>query len=40
LVAAGKATPAEAGSGILDEAPRDYGVDASSALADMRADER
>jgi prevent-host-death family protein len=40
LVAAGKVIPAEEETDITDEAPRDYGIDATAALGAMRADER
>jgi prevent-host-death family protein len=40
LVAAGKATPATDDADITDEAPGEYGVDASGALAAMRQGER
>ena len=39
LVAAGKVTPSEDSTDIADEAPRDYGIDASAVLEDMRADD-
>ena len=40
LVAAGKVALAAGDADVADEAPRDYGVDASAALAVMRADDR
>jgi prevent-host-death family protein len=40
LVAAGKVSLAVADADVADEAPRDYGVDASQTLAAMRADDR
>jgi prevent-host-death family protein len=40
LVAAGQVVAAEDGGDIADEAPRDYGVDASAALGALRSDER
>ena len=40
LIASGKVTPAEDDTDVTDELPADYGVDASAALAVMRADER
>jgi prevent-host-death family protein len=40
LVAAGKVTLAVENADVADEAPRDYGVDASETLAAMRVDER
>ena len=40
LTAAGKVTPAEGDVAVTDEAPRDYGVDASAALAIIGTDER
>jgi antitoxin (DNA-binding transcriptional repressor) of toxin-antitoxin stability system len=40
LLASGRVTaPTEAGD-LLDEVPRDYGIEASEVLAAMRADER
>jgi antitoxin (DNA-binding transcriptional repressor) of toxin-antitoxin stability system len=40
LVAAGKVTLAAEDADVADEPPRDYGIDASRALAAMRADDR
>ena len=40
LLARGVVTPPELGGDIVDEAPADYGVDASARLATMRAGER
>jgi prevent-host-death family protein len=41
MVAAGRIAPAaDDGSDLTDEAPADYGVDASSVLASMRAEAR
>jgi len=40
MVAAGKVALAEDDRDVADEAPADYGVDASSVLASMRAEER
>ncbi len=40
MIASGRVTPAEDGADVADEAPGDYDVDASAALAEMRADER
>lgn len=39
LIAAGKVTLAEDDTDITDEKPGDYDIDASAALAAMRADE-
>jgi len=39
LVAAGKVTLAVDDADVADEAPRDYGVDASETLAAMRTDD-
>ena len=40
LIAAGKVTLAVDDADIADEVPVDYGVNASTMLADLRADER
>jgi prevent-host-death family protein len=40
IVASGRVVLAEDAADIADEAPADYDVDASAALAAMRADER
>ena len=40
MIAARKVVLAADDADIADEAPADYGIDASSALAAMRADER
>lgn len=40
LISSGRVTPAEDGAEIAEEAPRDHGIDASAALASLRADER
>jgi antitoxin (DNA-binding transcriptional repressor) of toxin-antitoxin stability system len=40
MVAAGRVALAEDAVDLADEAPGDYDVDASAALAAMRADER
>ncbi len=40
LIESGRVVPAEDDSDIADEAPADYGVDASAVLGAMRADER
>jgi prevent-host-death family protein len=40
LVAAGQVVAADDGVDVAQEAPRDYGVDASLALAVLRSDER
>jgi len=40
LVAAGKVIGAEDDTDVAEETPGDYGIDASGALATMRADER
>jgi prevent-host-death family protein len=40
MVAAGRIAPAEDDADVADEAPSDYGVDASSVLASMRAEEQ
>lgn len=40
LIAAGKVAPPEDDLDVTQEPPRDYDVDASAALAAMRADER
>ena len=40
LVASGRVSQAEDAADVCDEAPGDYGVAASQALAAMRADER
>ena len=40
MVASGRVAPAEDESDLLDEAPADYGVDASAMLTALRADER
>jgi prevent-host-death family protein len=40
LVAAAKVVLAAGDADVADEAPRDYGIDASAALAVMRADDR
>lgn len=40
MIAARKVVLATDDTDIADEAPADYGIDASSALAAMRADER
>ena len=37
MIASGKVTPAEHDDDIADEVPRDYDVDASAALAALRA---
>ncbi len=38
--ASGRVTPAEDGADVADEAPGNYGVDASAVLAEMRSGER
>jgi prevent-host-death family protein len=40
MVASGRVTPAEDERDVVDDAPVDYGIDASGVLAAMRADER
>jgi prevent-host-death family protein len=40
LVTSGRASPAQDAADVADEAPGDYGVAASQAMATMRADER
>lgn len=40
MIASGRVTPAEDGTDVADEVPGNYDVDASSVLAEMRADER
>ena len=40
LIAAGRVTPATDSTDVADEAPGRYEVDASAALAAIRADER
>ena len=40
LVASGQVIVARGEGGVLDDAPLDYGVDASARLAAMRTDER
>ena len=40
MVAAGRVTLADDAADVADEAPADYGIDASSVLASMRAQER
>ena len=40
LVAAGQVVPASIEGNLVDEAPDDYGIDASAQLAAMRDDER
>ena len=40
LVAAGQVVPAAIEGNLVDEAPDDYGIDASAQLAAMRDDER
>lgn len=40
LVASGRVAAAENGSDVVDEAARDYGVDATAALRAMREHER
>lgn len=40
MIASGRLTLADDGRDIADEPPGDYDVDASAALAAMRADER
>jgi antitoxin (DNA-binding transcriptional repressor) of toxin-antitoxin stability system len=40
MIAARKVTPAADDGDIADEVPVDYGIDASSALATTRADQR
>jgi prevent-host-death family protein len=40
MVAAGRVALAEDDADVADEAPADYDIDASSALASIRADER
>jgi prevent-host-death family protein len=40
LVASGKVIVASAEGDVTDDAPLDYGIDASGRLAAMRADER
>lgn len=40
LIARGEVLPASSGQDLLDEPARDYGFDASSALRQLRADER
>jgi prevent-host-death family protein len=40
MVAAGRVALSEDDRDVADEAPADYGIDASGVLASMRADER
>ena len=40
MVASGRVTPAEDERDVADDAPVDYGIDASETLTAMRADER
>ena len=40
MVASGRVLLADTDADVLDERPVDYGIDASAALADARADER
>ena len=40
MIAGGKVTPAEDDTDIAEELPGDYDIDASAALAALRADER
>jgi hypothetical protein len=40
MIASGEITPAEDSADVADEAPSDFGGDASAVLAEMRADER
>ena len=40
MISVGRVTPADDDGDIADDAPRDYGIDASALLADMRAQER
>jgi prevent-host-death family protein len=40
LLASGRVSPPSEDGDVLDEAPADYGIDASAALAAMRDDER
>jgi prevent-host-death family protein len=40
LVARGQVLAATGAGNVIDEAPGDYGIDASARLAAMRADER
>jgi prevent-host-death family protein len=40
LLASGRVTPPSGEGDVLDEAPHDYGIDASAELAAMRDDER
>jgi prevent-host-death family protein len=40
LVASGRVTPPDGEGDVLDEAPGDYGVDASGELAALRRSER
>ena len=40
LVASGQVIAASGGGDVTDDAPIDYGIDASARLAAMRADER
>jgi prevent-host-death family protein len=40
LILRGEVLPAESAGDLLDEAPVDYGFDASAALQQLRADER
>lgn len=40
MIASGRVTPAEDETDVADEAPRDYRIDATGVLAEIRADER
>lgn len=40
LIASGTVTPAEDATDVADDRPLDYGIDASAALAALRAHER
>lgn len=40
LVASGRVTPAEDAADVVDEAPRDYDLEASEILTEMRSQER
>jgi prevent-host-death family protein len=40
MIASGRVTPAEDETDVSDEAPRDYRIDATGVLAEIRADER
>ncbi|MGH9151078.1 MAG: type II toxin-antitoxin system Phd/YefM family antitoxin [Acidimicrobiales bacterium] len=40
LLASGRIAPPTESGDVVDEAPKDFGIDASGALATMREDER